>query len=486
MASVYALLALLLLVFAGAATLLLSTRYEARPGLLADVNLGVLVLSGLLFALTFGDEGLLLGMYRLGGVSSLGGIILAMVGILSILGVRANPHKYQAGLGEFYAFVLYTVLGGVLMVGANNLLLLYLGLELSAYSTYILVGYYRDDAYSTEAASKYFMLGALASAFLLYGLSFVFGVGGSIFYADILANLTLFQTVPALLWPGLAFMLVGFGFKLALVPFHAWTPDAYQGAPTMVAALLSVGPKAAAVIALGGLLVQAFGAPQVGAVLQGGLAWLAVLTMTVGNLQAFNQHNLKRLLGYSSVAQLGYIVVGLAAGTLGGLQAVMFYTLAYAFSNIGAFTAVAALRDAGVSEELTSYRGLAKRHPLTAFLLALFLLSLAGAPLLAGFAGKLFVFGSAVDAGLYPLATVAVLNTVLAYVYYLRVIMRMFLEEPAEEAKGRPAVANAALTALAVAAAGVVVMGVFPQLVMGPAGEALEALRAAVTVAVSR
>ncbi|MDQ3398317.1 MAG: NADH:ubiquinone oxidoreductase subunit N, partial [Deinococcota bacterium] len=232
MASVYALLALLLLVFAGAATLLLSTRYEARPGLLADVNLGVLVLSGLLFALTFGDEGLLLGMYRLGGVSSLGGIILAMVGILSILGVRANPHKYQAGLGEFYAFVLYTVLGGVLMVGANNLLLLYLGLELSAYSTYILVGYYRDDAYSTEAASKYFMLGALASAFLLYGLSFVFGVGGSIFYADILANLTLFQTVPALLWPGLAFMLVGFGFKLALVPFHAWTPDAYQGAPT--------------------------------------------------------------------------------------------------------------------------------------------------------------------------------------------------------------------------------------------------------------
>jgi NADH-quinone oxidoreductase subunit N len=470
--NILVLIALLLLVFAGAATLLLSTRFEAEPRRLAIFNLAALILSAILFALTLGHDGLLYGMYRAGGLSSLAGIILCVIGALTILGVMTNPHKYAAGPGEFYAFVVYMVLGGAVLVGANNLLLLYLGIELSAYSTYILVGYYRDDKYSTEAAGKYFMLGALASALLLYGLSFIFGATGSIFYADILNALIAADGVPTLLWPGLALLLVGVGFKLALVPFHAWTPDAYQGAPTMVAALLSVGPKAAVVIALGSLMFQAFDVLEVRVVLQGGLAWLAAITMTVGNLQALNQTNLKRMLGYSSVAQLGYIVIGLAAGTLLGFQAVIFYALAYALSNIGAFTAISVLRDAGVKEELEDYRGLGRRHPLAALLLSIFLLSLAGVPLLAGFAAKLFVFGSAVGAGLYLLATVAVVNTVFAYFYYVRVVVRMFLDEPEG---GRFELNRVALTALALAAFGVVLFGIFPGLALGPTEGVLDA-----------
>jgi NADH-quinone oxidoreductase subunit N len=470
--------AFLALLLSGAATLLLSTRFEARPQALALLNLGALALSALCFALTLTSTGTLYGMVSVGGLTSYAGLVLCLIGALTILGVMADPHKYEAGTGEIYALVVYTVLGGVVMVGANNLLLFYLGLELSAYSTYVLVGYYRDDAYSTEAAGKYFTLGALASALLLYGLSLVFGSSDSVFYADILANLSAAATIPPLLWPGLALLLVGFSFKLALVPFHAWTPDAYQGAPTMAAALLSAGPKAAVSIALGGLMLQAFAVPAVLAALQSALVWLAILTMSVGNLQALNQSNLKRLLGYSSVAQLGYVAVGLAAVTPEGLQAVMFYVLAYALANLGAFTAISVLRGRGVGEELDAYRGLGRRQPQVALLFTLFLLSLAGVPLLAGFAAKLFVFGSAVNAGLYLLAAVAIFNTVLAYFYYLRVIVRMYLDAPAEGATGRLEVGGMALTALALAAVGVVVLGVFPGLALGPAAEALAALQA--------
>jgi NADH-quinone oxidoreductase subunit N len=463
------LLALLTMLVGGSVLLLFANALQKRPLVAAALALGSSLLALMFFAAAFGQEATLLGMIRTGGLTSVGGITLSLVAALVALGALANPGKYRAGVGEFYAFILYTALGGVLMVGANNLLLLYLGLELVSYSTYVLVGYYRDDRYSTEAASKYFTLGAVASAFLLYGISLLFSAGGGLYYDEIAA-----APAHALLYPGLALLLVGFGFKLALVPFHAWTPDAYQGAPTMVAALVSVGPKAGAVIALGNLLLTAFSAEEVSLIWQQALVVLAVLTMTVGNLQALGQTNIKRLLGYSSVAQLGFVTVGLATGTLQGFQAVTFYALGYAFSNIGAFTAVAVLRDAGVGDELDHYAGLGRRQPVVALLFTLFLLSLAGVPLLVGFAGKLFVFQSAVDAGLIALAVIALLNTVLAFFYYFRLIVAIWLS-PAAAPASPLAVSAVAVTALAVSALLVVALGILPAPALGLIAQALEA-----------
>lgn len=466
--------ALLVIVLGSSVVLLLSSVLENRPEVSAAISLGSALLSFVLFAFSYSEAGTLLGMIRLGGLSAVGGMIMTLVAALTILGVMPNPGQYRAGRAEFYMFVLYTALGGTLMVAANNLLLLYIGIEMSSYSTYVLVGYTRDNRASTEAATKYFVLGALASAFLLYGMSFLFGATGSLYYDEMAAVLAFFGDAPTMLYAGLALLLVGFGFKLALVPFHAWTPDAYQGAPTMVAALLSVGPKVGAVFALGNLLIGVFGFGFTSEVWREILAWLAALTMTMGNLQALRQRNLKRLLGYSSVAQLGTILVGLAAGTLQGFGAVVFYGVAYAFTNIGAFTSLSALREGGVREELGSYTGLGRRAPLPAVLFTVFLLSLAGVPLLAGFLGKLFVFSSAVGAGMLLLAVVAVLNTILAYAYYLRVVVAMWLEPGAEDAVVE--VHPLALTALVIGVVGVVLLGMFPTPVLGVIAGGLEPL----------
>jgi NADH-quinone oxidoreductase subunit N len=361
------------------------------------------------------------------------------------------------------------------MVSASNLLVLYLGIELSSYSTYILVGYYRDDRYSNEAASKYFLLGAVASALLLFGMSLVYAgtavsVGGqlqapgSLNYPEIALRLQFLANqgveLNPLIWPGLALILAGFGFKLALVPFHSWTPDAYQGAPSMVAALLSVGPKAASIIALTTLLTTGFNTPDMVAGWRQALIWLAILSMTIGNLQAMNQTNVKRLLGYSSIAQLGYILIGVAVAAHAGTTALIFYVAAYALTNIGAFTTIAALRDAGVGEEISDYAGLVRRSPVAAILLGGFFMSLAGVPLLAGFLGKLFVFKAGIDAGLIALVIVAVINTVFAYYYYFRVIVQAFLVDPVDPT---PVTLNpTAVTALTAALAGVLILGILP------------------------
>jgi NADH-quinone oxidoreductase subunit N len=288
-------------------------------------------------------------------------------------------------------------------------------------------------------------------------------LAGSLDYAGIGSALS--QQVGAgainpLIWPGLAFLLVGFGFKLALAPFHQWTPDAYQGAPTMVAALLSVGPKAAVVIGLTTLLNTAFNTGPIVQTWQTALVWLAMLSMTIGNLGALQQRNVKRMLGYSSIAQLGYVIMGVVASSNGGTASVMLYMAGYALTNIGAFTTIAALRDAGVGDEVEDYAGLVKRSPIAAILLVGFFMSLAGVPLLVGFIAKVLVFKAAVDAGQIALTIVAVLNTVIAYFYYFRVVVQATLHEPKDT---RPVELNPNATlALAVALAGVVFLGIFP------------------------
>ena len=449
------------MVFAGSSLLVLSNWLERKPTLPAILGLSASIIAMLFFALSISTETTLLGMIRLGGLTNLAGIALTMIAALTIMGILTNPQKYQAGLSEIYALILYTVLGGILMVAANNILLLYVAIELSSYSTYILVGYYRHDKVTIEATGKYFVLGALASTFLLYGFSLLFGAGNSIYFDELARGLNAANGLPALLYPAIAFILVGFGFKLALVPFHAWTPDAYQGAPTMVAALLSAGPKVAAAIALGSFVTQVFAIAGTSELWQKSFMFLAVITMTVGNLQALKQSNLKRLLGYSSIAQLGTITVGLASGTLQGFSAVVLYSISYAIANIGAFTTISALGDAGVKEELDEYEGLGQRNWLTAFLFSIFLLSLAGIPLLAGFMGKLLVFKSAIEAKLVILTFIAVANTLLAYFYYFKVIIKMWLYTATDEPMPT-SIHPIATAALIIGVLGIFVIGILP------------------------
>ena len=403
------------------------------------------------------------------------GLILA-IGLLVSLGARANPKGYPAGPGELYAFIACATLGGALMVGANNLLVLFMGIELSSYATYIMVGYYRTERTSSEGAAKYFVLGALSSALLLYGMSLLYGALGSIEYQAMALAFQADATSP-LLWPGLALVLVGFGFKLALVPFHAWTPDAYQGAPSMVAALLSVGPKSAAAIALVVLLSTVFADGEIAGLWQRVLIVLAVVTMTVGNLQALAQTHVKRLLGYSSIAQLGNIIVGIAVATTLGYGAVLLYAIAYAFTNIAAFTAVSALRDSGVDEELASYNGLGRRAPAAALMLTIALLSLAGIPATAGFAGKLFVFTAAVQADLVWLALVGFANAALSFVYYAKIMNAMWLRS-APEGAGPVPVHGVSTATLGLCTAGILIVGLY-------AGPLLELLQQATATLVA-
>jgi NADH-quinone oxidoreductase subunit N len=446
------------------------------------VSLAVYGITALLAAMAWNDTTVHYGVIKSGGIATLGTIIMCGIGALTVGGVMANPEKYKAGVGEFFGFIAFVVFGGAIMVSTNHLLVLLLGIELSSYATYILVGYYRDDRFSNEAASKYFLLGAVASGFLIFGMSLVYAsvvfVSGSLSYADIgntLAGLV-GQTVgiPALIYPGIAMLLVGFGFKLALAPFHSWTPDAYQGAPTMVAAILSVGPKAAVVIALSSLLTTAFPVPELSSAWKNAIAVLAILSMTLGNLMALQQTNLKRLLGFSSIAQLGYVVIGVAVGSLEGTSAVMLYMVGYAITNIGAFTLIATLREAGVGENIEDIAGLVKRNPFAAVMLAGFFMGLAGVPVLAGFLGKLLLFKSAIDVGMVALAVIAALNVVPSYYYYFRVIISAIFSEPKDPSTFE--LNPTATTTLAFGLGAVILLGIFPTPLLNLINEAVKVL----------
>ena len=463
-----------------------SAEKNGAGSIFGGISLAVYGITALLAAAAWNDTTLHYGVIKSGGIASLGTIIMCGIGALTVAGAMANPEKYKAGVGEFFGFIAFVVLGGAIMVSTNNMLVLLLGIEISSYATYILVGYYRDDRFSNEAASKYFLLGAVASGFLIFGMSLVYAsVAFNNPNADILFSYPGIAAalqgtaggtagMPALIYPAIAMLLVGFGFKLALAPFHSWTPDAYQGAPTMVAAILSVGPKAAVVIALSTLLTTAFPNPELSVAWKNAIAVLAILSMTIGNLMALQQTNLKRLLGFSSIAQLGYVVIGVAVGSFEGTSAVILYMVGYAITNIGAFTIIAALREAGVGENIEDIGGLVKRNPFAAVMLAGFFMGLAGVPLFAGFLGKLLLFKSAVDVGMVALAIIAALNVVPGYFYYFRVIISAVFSEPKD---ARTFELNpTAMTALALAMGGVVLLGVFPTPLLNAINDAVKVL----------
>ena len=362
--------------------------------------------------------------------------------------------------GEFYILVLLSTLGMMLMAAAGDLIIVFLGLETMSIALYVLAGFFRTRVEAGEASMKYFLIGAFSSGFFVYGIALIFGATGSTNLDRIANAVAAGAGQDPMLVIGIGLLLVGFGFKISSVPFHMWAPDVYEGAPTSVTAFIATGSKAAAFAALLRVLLTSVRSVPLDWIM---LVWImAALTMTVGNVVALAQQNFKRMLAYSSIAHVGYMLVGVVAGGALGNGSVLFYLLVYTFTTAGAFGTIVLLERAGhEAVRIDDFGGLAARHPLLALTLAVFLLSLIGIPPTAGFVGKFYLFGAAVKSGYVWLAVIGVLNSAAAAYYYLRLIVYMYMREP----EGAPTVLAPSLSgalALMVALWGVVQLGVAP------------------------
>lgn len=383
--------------------------------------------------------------------------VLALGTLLSCALAYHYLDQLKINHGEYYALMLLATAGMMLMVSAVDFLTVFLGLELMSIPIYVLAGFDRRKLRSNESAMKYLLIGSFASALLLYGVALLYGATGSTSFAAVRAG---FDSESTLAMIGVGLVLVGFAFKVSAVPFHQWTPDVYEGAPSAVTAYMSVTVKAAAVATLLRVVGMAFG-PLDEALTN--VVWvLAALTMVVGNLMAVIQDNVKRLLAYSSIAHAGYLLVGLVAGSAAGYSAVVFYLIAYTFMNLGAFAVVVSLAQQGADcERIESFAGLAKSRPGLAALMTLFLLALAGIPPTVGFFAKFTIFMAAVDAGEVPLAVLGVLMSVVSVYYYLRIPVLMYMREPGDET-GRAELSSGEILVLVACAAAVIFLGVFP------------------------
>jgi NADH-quinone oxidoreductase subunit N len=389
-------------------------------------------------------------------------VVLVALGLGILLSVKYIPN-INTQTGEYYALLLLIAAGMMVMGSATDLIVVFLALEIFSLGLYILSGLNRSDPRSSEAAMKYFLLGAFSSGFFVYGAALLYGATGSTQFSAINTALTTGQFDANLLYPAIGLLIVGFGFKVSLVPFHMWTPDVYQGAPTPLTAFMSVGTKAAAFAAFYRTFLYALASEQ--AVWGWVLAVLAVLTMTLGNLAALRQTSLKRLLAYSSIAHAGYILVGLAAGTPSGAEAALYYLIAYAFMNIGAFAVVIMLEKQGeMDADGRRLRGLSKREPVLALVMAVFMFSLAGVPPFAGFFAKFFVFSAAVQGGWSWLAAIAMINSAISAYYYLRITVSMYFGEPDEETVTTPVRSTPASIGMYIALAFTILLGIFPML----------------------
>jgi len=374
--------------------------------------------------------------------------------------------------GEYYTLVLLSTLGMMVMVSTNHFITLFIGLELMSIGLYVLCGLLGENVRAVEASLKYFLLGAFATAFLLYGIALNYNTTGILDVRELarFINSGEFSLTP-LFMAGMALLIVGFGFKTASVPFHMWTPDVYEGSPTAITAYMATGVKAAAFGAFLRVFYVAFSALLAG---WSSILWLmAFLTMTVGNVIALVQDDVKRMLAYSSIAHAGYILITFVIGDPSLSSSILFYCLAYTFMNIGAFTVVIMLsKREGEDTSLEAYAGLAGRHPLVALSMAIFLLSLAGVPPLAGFMAKFYVLAAAIKKGYYGLAIIGVLNSVVAAYYYLRVIMYMYFKE-GEREQGRVDISASYSLVLFVSTAALFYIGIFSRDFLLLAGEAV-------------
>ena len=397
-------------------------------------------------------------------------LLYAVTGLTILMSL---PYLKVEGLhlGEYYGFILLSLSGMMVMVSGADLLTIYLGTELMSLSLYVMAGLKRSSARSLEASAKYFVLGAFSSGLLLYGISLLYGLTGSTRLSAIAGALSTRGLDDPMLLIATILLTVGFGFKLAVVPFHMWTPDVYQGAPTAVTAFMAVASKAASFAAFLRVFVEGLGGLKADWSIL--FVLLSVLTLALGNIVAIVQTNIKRMLAYSSIAHAGYALIGLAAagrsggdagGTI-GIASVMLYLTFYAFMTLGAFALIAMFRKGGLEgDEIEDFTGLAKRQPLAALIMLVFMVSLTGIPPTAGFIGKFYVFMAAVQAGLSWLAAVGLIFSAISAYYYMRVVMLMYMREPeASAAESSHLVPSPALSiVLACAVAGVIIFGLYP------------------------
>jgi NADH-quinone oxidoreductase subunit N len=439
-------------------------------------NLGYVALVGIvltmLLALNSPQGQLFGGMFLADSFSSFFNMIFLLTGFLTIASSIDFVRRLRAHQGECFALLLLCMVGMMFLASAGDLITLYVALELTTISLYVLAAYLKNELKSSEAGLKYLILGAVSSAILLYGISLIFGLTGATLLKDIkmtlITRFLAYGEIGSALILSFVFFIAGFGFKLALVPFHMWVPDVYEGAPTPITAFLSVASKAAGLVAFIRVFFESFSAFQVDWVVL--MAVLAALAMIIGNIIALLQTNIKRMLAYSSIAQIGYILLGIVAATSRGLASVSFYLFVYLFANMGAFIAAIAFSNATGSDEIRDYAGLSRKSPALAAMMAVFMLSLVGIPPLAGFTGKFYLFSAAIQQGWIWLVVVAVLTSVVSLYYYVGVVRQMYFQTSGVE----KAIAMSAplKLALIICVIGVLIFGVYPNIFIDFASQA--------------
>ena len=469
----------IILTIAGTLLMVLDPLLTKRPshtfGDLSILSL-LLAIGGSIYAFTQGGAAFG-GMLMVDGFATFFRVLVIVVGLMTVLPSYRFLSRQRAEAGEYYALLLFSIAGQCLMAASNDLIMVFIGLEISSISSYVLAGYLRDDKQANESALKYFLLGSFATAFFLYGVALISGSTRTV-------NLTAVRTAisgpdaPAAIFLGLAaaLMFVGLGFKVSAAPFQVWAPDVYQGAPTPVTAFLSAGPKAAAFAVFLRIFMTAF--EPIGGSWEP-LVWVtALLSMTIGNFAALLQANIKRMLAYSSIAHAGYVLVALTARSDVGTAAAMFYLAAYAFMNVGAFAVVSHLSGRGERyQSVDDFAGLARKQPLTAAMLTIFMLSLIGVPLTGGFFGKFYIFKAALESHLVWLTVLGLINSAVAAYYYLRILVMMYMHEPGEAAQNAEPLTAGLRAALILPAVGTLALGMFPGWVLDFAGKSSALLK---------
>jgi NADH-quinone oxidoreductase subunit N len=451
----------------GLLTLLLVPIYKGNSRWLGIASLIGLAMTGVSLVRLWtlwrvaGPQETAFGMVRIDGFGLFFSFVLLLVGVLSVLYSMTFLEREEADQGEFYALVLFCLAGMMLMLHTTHLMMVLIGLEVFSLALYVLTGLTRMRVRSVESSLKYFLLGAFSSGFFAYGLALLYGATRSLDLQEIGAQAS--SNPSRMMWIGMGLVLVGLGFKIAIVPFHQWVPDVYQGAPTNVTGFMAAATKTAAFAVLLRFLVGAFGdQTHIWVPL---ITWLAILTMTVANLIALAQRNLKRLLAFSSIAHAGYLLIAVVCRPEDGVRAILFYLTAYALMTVGAFAVLAAVGHGDAETErgysLSEWAGLGWRRPMLGLAMAFFLFSLAGLPPTGGFFGKYVIFMAAIHAKQYMLAVVGMLNATVAVYYYLRVVVTMYMREPETDELPLP-VTPATATVMLVSVAGVLYLGLAP------------------------
>ncbi|TAL68976.1 MAG: NADH-quinone oxidoreductase subunit N [Bacteroidetes bacterium] len=446
-------------------------------------GLGITVISAIyslikanvaLIPLHHSDRLITKGMLVFSGYSAFFDIIFCIAGILTILASKQYLIREYREINEYYSLLLLSIAGMMIIAHANNLLVLFIGIELMSISFYILAGFFRNNLRSVEAGLKYFLLGAFATGFLLYGMALIYGATGSIGINKAGFFMSAVGKAPLILSIGVGLLIIGLSFKVAAFPFHQWAPDVYQGAPTVVSGFMSTAGKAAALIAMviiiRPLVPTDIDHQQLKQIYNGDtirliIGLISAATMMIGNITALVQKNVKRMLAYSSVAHAGYLLMGIVANNPKGWDGIAFYAVAYMFMQIGAFVVISIFeRDNEFNMEISDYAGLSKTHPVIAAMMAVFMFSLTGIPPFAGFIGKYYLFASVIQSGYIWLAIVAVVASIISIYFYIGLVISMYFKEPEE--KIQQADKGLSYITLGIASFALIIFGIFPSFII--------------------